>query len=93
MDYADKVVFTSDNPRSESALFICEQMSDGLSGGFDIELDRKQAIQQAILCAQPEDIILIAGKGHEDYQEINGQRSYFSDEVVAREALQLEISP
>lgn len=93
VDYADKVVFTSDNPRSESALFICEQMSIGLVGGFDIELDRKQAIQQAILCAQPEDIILIAGKGHEDYQEINGQRSYFSDEVVAREALQLEISP
>ncbi len=90
LQYADIVFYTSDNPRSESPQDICTQMTAELPAGtFQIELDRKKAIKAAINMAGPEDLVVIAGKGHEDYQEINGQRSYFSDEAVAKEALKL----
>jgi len=90
LQYADIVFYTSDNPRSESPRDICTQMTAGLpTGTFQVELDRKKAIEAAVGMAGPEDLVVIAGKGHEDYQEINGQRGYFSDEAVAQEALKL----
>jgi len=91
--YADSVIFTSDNPRSESPATIADQMVASLShtqyqNKYQIELDRERAIRHAIKGAKVNDLVLIAGKGHEDYQEINGQRSYFSDIAVARAVLE-----
>ncbi len=88
--FADKIIITSDNPRSESPQKICEDIVASLSANrYQIELDRKIAIQTAINAAGPNDLVVIAGKGHEDYQEINGKRIFFSDEQVAKEALQI----
>jgi UDP-N-acetylmuramoyl-L-alanyl-D-glutamate--2,6-diaminopimelate ligase len=88
--YADKVTFTSDNPRSESPKHICLEMTQKLDPSlYDIMLDRKQAITRAVSQAKAGDLVLVAGKGHENYQEINGQRLFFSDEQAAQEALLL----
>jgi UDP-N-acetylmuramoyl-L-alanyl-D-glutamate--2,6-diaminopimelate ligase len=84
---ADRVVVTSDNPRSEDPLKIIEAIRRGIRGGCEIEADRARAIEEAIAQAKPEDVVLIAGKGHEDYQEIAGRRLPFSDAAVARAAL------
>jgi len=90
LKYADKIVFTSDNPRTEAASKICLDMTAGLEPAlYSIELDRSKAIASSVLEANENDLVLIAGKGHENYQEINGQRFYFSDESVAQEALLL----
>lgn len=88
--HANKTIITSDNPRSEDPLSICKQMVDGLNGDFRIEVDRSAAIHNAISQASDNDIVIIAGKGHEDYQEINGQRHFFSDVEEAKKVLQLE---
>ncbi len=91
LQYADKIVFTSDNPRTESPAKICQQMVDALSAeNYQIILDRKEAIATAIKHAKASDLVVIAGKGHEDYQEINGRRSYFSDVKEAETALKWE---
>ena len=78
-----QVIFTSDNPRYEDPARIIEDMEAGLTEAqFQQALsiiDRSQAIRTAVKIAKPEDIILIAGKGHENYQEIHGERSYFDD--------------
>jgi len=88
--YADVAIITSDNPRSESPASIAEQMTAHLTPSqYQIQLDREQAIRFAIEQAAAEDLVLIAGKGHEDYQEINGQRSYFSDVAVAKAVLEV----
>ena len=93
LHYADIVFYTSDNPRTESPQAICAQMTAHLpTGSFHIELDRKKAIEAAINMAGPTDLVVIAGKGHEDYQEIKGHRHYFSDETVATAALKLGAS-
>jgi UDP-N-acetylmuramoyl-L-alanyl-D-glutamate--2,6-diaminopimelate ligase len=84
---ADRVVVTSDNPRSEDPLRIIEAIRRGISGACEVEPDRAKAIEAAIAGAADEDVVLIAGKGHETYQEIAGRRLEFSDAVVAREAL------
>lgn len=84
---ADVVMVTSDNPRSEDPLQIIAQVSAGLSKPHQAEPDRAIAIQQAIANAHVEDIVLLAGKGHEDYQEIKGVKTPFSDAAVAIEAL------
>lgn len=80
---SDKIIFTSDNPRSEDPQVIIEAMESGVEPqNYNKTLsiiDRKQAIKTACQLAQPNDIILIAGKGHETYQEINGVRSNFDD--------------
>ena len=89
MQNAEHVIFTSDNPRTESAAKICENMTQGLTGSFMVELDRQKAIEQAISMASNQDLVVIAGKGHEDYQEINGERHYFSDASVAKQAMQV----
>jgi UDP-N-acetylmuramoyl-L-alanyl-D-glutamate--2,6-diaminopimelate ligase len=82
---ADRVLVTSDNPRSEDPEKIIAQIKENLS--LESEVDREKAIQQAIFKANLQDVVLIAGKGHEDYQEIRGKRTPFSDAAVARQAL------
>lgn len=78
-----QVIFTSDNPRTEDPQFIIDQMEEGVEPQDYKKVlsivDREQAIKTACRMAQSNDIILIAGKGHEDYQEINGVRSHFND--------------
>jgi len=84
---ADRVVITSDNPRSEDPARIIDAVAAGASGAARREVDRQRAIESAVREAAPQDVVLIAGKGHESYQEIAGRRFPFSDQVVAREAL------
>jgi UDP-N-acetylmuramoyl-L-alanyl-D-glutamate--2,6-diaminopimelate ligase len=87
---ADRVVVTSDNPRSEEPAEIIGDIVAGVSGGargIEIEPDRRAAILRAVAEARRGDIVLIAGKGHEAYQEIRGVRHPFSDAAVTREAL------
>jgi UDP-N-acetylmuramoyl-L-alanyl-D-glutamate--2,6-diaminopimelate ligase len=88
---ADVIVLTSDNPRSEQPQHIIAHMVDGLSdlSKAIICIDRAEAIAQTIEKAKPQDVILIAGKGHEDYQEIKGVKIPFSDEKQALAALSL----
>lgn len=90
LNHAQYTYITSDNPRSEDPLMICQQMVNGLAGEYVIEVDRACAIHQAISQAGVDDIVVIAGKGHEDYQEIKGQRHYFSDVDEAKKVLQRE---
>jgi len=84
---ADRVLLTSDNPRSEDPLAILREISAGLGGGHAQEPDRALAIEAAIAAAGDADVVLIAGKGHESTQEIAGRRLPFSDAEVARAAL------
>lgn len=89
---SDKAIFTSDNPRSEKPETIIEAMEKGVEPqNFKKTLsivDRKQAIKTACQLAQPNDIILIAGKGHETYQEIQGVRHDFDDMKIVKELLE-----
>jgi UDP-N-acetylmuramoyl-L-alanyl-D-glutamate--2,6-diaminopimelate ligase len=92
---SDKAIFTSDNPRTENPQTIIDEMEGGVEGqNFKKTisiLDRKQAIKTACQMANSGDIILIAGKGHETYQEINGVRQDFDDMQIVQEILkQLE---
>ncbi|OBQ54756.1 UDP-N-acetylmuramoyl-L-alanyl-D-glutamate--2,6-diaminopimelate ligase [Tamlana sp. s12] len=92
---SDKVIFTSDNPRTENPEDILREIENGVEPqNFKKTLtiqDRRQAIKTACQMANPNDIILIAGKGHETYQEINGVRSHFDDlETVGELLNQLE---
>lgn len=89
---ADRVVVTSDNPRDEAPQAIIADIIAGLASGTGnvlIEVDRAQAILHAVLGADPEDIVLLAGKGHEAYQEANGQRIAFEDGQWAQAGLML----
>jgi UDP-N-acetylmuramyl-tripeptide synthetase len=84
---ADSVVVTSDNPRDEDPEHIIAEIRVGMQGAYRVQSDRARAIAEAVAQAQPGDIVLIAGKGHEDYQEIAGIRHAFSDRAVAETAL------
>jgi len=84
---ADRVVITSDNPRSEDPLRIIADIRNGACGDCIVEADRRRAIGRALRAARRGDIVLIAGKGHENYQEIAGVRAQFDDVAVARAAL------
>jgi UDP-N-acetylmuramoyl-L-alanyl-D-glutamate--2,6-diaminopimelate ligase len=84
---ADRVLVTSDNPRSEDPLAIIAAIRRGAGPAAEVEADRRRAIEQAVASAAPGDVILVAGKGHESYQEISGRREPFSDQSVARAAL------
>ena len=84
---ADAVLLTSDNPRSEDPAAIVAAIAAGAPGAV-IELDRARAIGRAVREAAVRDVVLVAGKGHEDYQEAGGTRLPFSDHLVARAALQ-----
>ena len=84
---ADHVIVTSDNPRSEDPLAIIAAVSAGIAEIHETEPDRARAIEKAVSEAAPADVVLIAGKGHESYQEIAGKRLPFSDAAVAGAAL------
>ncbi len=85
---ADYVVVTSDNPRSEEPLSIINEIRPGLSGkNYQIVPDRREAIELILRKAKPGDVVLLAGKGAETYQEIKGVRQPFDDMAVAREIL------
>ena len=89
---ADRVVITSDNPRSEPAHKIIAEILAGRGSETSpviVEPDRALAIMQAVLSAQPEDLVVLAGKGHETYQEIQGVRHAFDDREWARAAMLL----
>jgi UDP-N-acetylmuramoyl-L-alanyl-D-glutamate--2,6-diaminopimelate ligase len=90
-DLSDKAILTSDNPRNEDPEVILDEMEKGVEGHNYKKVlritDRKQAIKTACQLAQPKDIILIAGKGHETYQEINGVRHHFDDMETVKEIL------
>jgi len=89
MEYADYAIFTSDNPRTEDPQAILHDMTDHLSDSTDFEVitDRKHAIAQAISYAKTDDIILIAGKGHETYQMIGTEKYDFDDRKIAARAI------
>ncbi len=88
---SDKVILTSDNPRSEDPKQIINDMKSGIPKSFARNLmiieDRKEAIRTGCNIIRDKDIILVAGKGHEDYQEINGERHHFGDREVLSEIL------
>ncbi len=90
--FSDRVILTSDNPRNEDPMVILEQMQAGVppvdyKKTLTIE-DRREAIEKAVAMAQPDDIILVAGKGHETYQEIRGVKYDFDDREVLRNAFE-----
>ncbi len=85
--YADVIILTNDNPRWEEPMEIIRDIQKGISKKHHVEPDREKAIKMAIDMAKPDDIILIAGKGHETYQEIKGERLPFDDEQVVRKYL------
>ncbi|NML47928.1 UDP-N-acetylmuramoyl-L-alanyl-D-glutamate--2,6-diaminopimelate ligase [Ramlibacter sp. G-1-2-2] len=87
---ADRVVVTSDNPRSEKPEAIISQILLGLSHAdvVEVQADRARAIAETVAAAAPQDVILLAGKGHEDYQEVAGVKHAFSDQAHAKRALE-----
>lgn len=84
---ADRVLITSDNPRGEDPAAIIAAVREGAAGEVATEVDRERAIHSAIAAANPDDVILLAGKGHEATQEIAGRKLPFSDAAVAAAAL------
>ncbi|MCQ2960421.1 MAG: UDP-N-acetylmuramoyl-L-alanyl-D-glutamate--2,6-diaminopimelate ligase [Bacteroidales bacterium] len=86
---SDQVILTSDNPRNEDAADIANQMLEGVDQEYKANvltiLDRKQAIRTSVMLAQKGDVILIAGKGHETYQEIQGVKHHFDDREIVKE--------
>jgi UDP-N-acetylmuramoyl-L-alanyl-D-glutamate--2,6-diaminopimelate ligase len=88
-EWADQVVVTSDNPRNEAPLQIIDSILSGMSiSPAHVDVDRESAIRWALEGAAAGDVVVIAGKGHETYQEIAGKRSKFDDRVVARSYLE-----
>ncbi len=92
-EHSDKAILTSDNPRSESPEEILNDMESGLNMAQKRRMlritDRKEAIKTAVALAQPDDILLVAGKGHETYQEIKGVKHHFDDREILTEAFKL----
>lgn len=91
--FSDKVVLTSDNPRDEDPMAIIREMQSGI-GPSDARKtlvipDREEAIKTACMMANPKDIVLVAGKGHETYQEIKGVKHPFDDREVVERMLKL----
>jgi len=88
-EYADRITVTSDNPRDEEPDAIIDDTMEGFKDTEPVErlTDRRKAIEKAIYDGNPNTMILIAGKGHETYQEIAGERHDFDDRQIAREAL------
>lgn len=88
LKYSDYAIFTSDNPRTEDPYAILQDMTDDLTEHhYEVIENRKEAIKRAVSLAERGDVILIAGKGHETYQEINGVRYDFDDRLVARDVI------
>lgn len=92
-EYADYLLVTSDNPRTEDPYRILQDIEQGLTDRgsgretYELIVDRRTAIQKAIEMASPDDVVLIAGKGHETYQTIQGVNYDFDDRLVAKEAI------
>ena len=89
--YADLTIVTSDNPRFEEPEAIIEDILTGVKradGAYVTVPDRKEAIRYAILNAEDEDVIVLAGKGHEDYQEICGVKYPMDERVLIREIIE-----
>jgi len=91
---SDKVILTSDNPRTENPAQIIKDMEKGVEAQYGNKVvsieNRREAIKTAALLAQPGDIILIAGKGHETYQEINGVKHHFDDREEVKKCFGIE---
>jgi UDP-N-acetylmuramoyl-L-alanyl-D-glutamate--2,6-diaminopimelate ligase len=92
-EHSDRVILTSDNPRTEDPVQIIKDMEAGLPAAYKRKYisitDRREAIKTAISLAKPEDVILVAGKGHEKYQEINGVKHHFDDKQVVKDFFEL----
>ena len=88
-ELSSKVIFTSDNPRTEEPQQIIDDMTAGVESNKKKNIlvitDRREAIRTACTMARNGDVVLIAGKGHETYQEIMGKRSYFNDKQIVEE--------
>lgn len=88
---SEQVILTSDNPRDEDPEQILQEMLEGVPAERQknvlLQVDRYQAIKTACMLAQPYDVVLVAGKGHENYQEIKGEIFYFSDKEVVKELM------
>jgi UDP-N-acetylmuramoyl-L-alanyl-D-glutamate--2,6-diaminopimelate ligase len=84
---ADNCIITTDNPRDENPLEIIKDISKYFNHKPMEIIDRKEAICKAITCAEKDDLVVVAGKGHEDYQEIGEKRIYFSDKKVIEDFL------
>jgi UDP-N-acetylmuramoyl-L-alanyl-D-glutamate--2,6-diaminopimelate ligase len=84
--FADRIIVTSDNPRTENPEAIIQDIIAGIpdSANFAVFPDRKYAIEETLRNSQPDDVIVIAGKGHENYQEINGVKIHFDDRETVR---------
>jgi UDP-N-acetylmuramoyl-L-alanyl-D-glutamate--2,6-diaminopimelate ligase len=87
---ADLVIVTSDNPRSEDPDAIIDEIVAGMTGDVVRFADRRVAIAHALKVAKAGDLVLLAGKGHEPYQEIGGRRLPFDERAVVREILDRE---
>lgn len=87
-EYSDSVIVTSDNPRTENPFAIIDEITAGMTTDkYKVIEKREEAIKEAIVSSEENTVILIAGKGHENYQEINGERTYFSDKETAEKFL------
>jgi UDP-N-acetylmuramoyl-L-alanyl-D-glutamate--2,6-diaminopimelate ligase len=87
-EHADVAIATSDNPRSEDPDAIIDEIVAGaVSSGLEVEPDRRRAIERALGEARPGDVVVVAGKGHEQGQEIAGAKLPFDDREVVRQAL------
>ena len=87
---ADYTIITSDNPRTEKPEAITSQIEEGIKktkGKYEVIVDRKEAIKKAIKMANKTDIIVLAGKGHETYQEINGKKYDFDERIIVKEII------
>ena len=87
---ADYTIITTDNPRTEKPEDIIAQIEEGTSktkGKYEVIVDRKQAIKKAIEMMNTKDILILAGKGHETYQEINGVKNPFDEREIIKEIL------
>ena len=88
---ADYTIITSDNPRTEDPQKIVDQIEEGIKktkGKSEVVVDRVEAIERAIKMANKRDIIILAGKGHEPYQEINGVKHPFDERIIVRDIVE-----
>lgn len=85
---AHKLVVTSDNPRTEDPMAIIQDILKGIEGEVVVEPDRREAIRVALRMVQPGDVVLIAGKGHEDYQIVGDEVFPFDDVEITREIME-----
>ena len=88
---ADFTIITSDNPRTENPEEIVKQIEEGMKktkGKYKVIVDRKEAIKEAIKMANKRDIVILAGKGHEPYQEINGEKHPFDERIIVKDIIE-----